>query len=308
MKSFQPGVDVDASLARYRDWGLLKYWFRGVEKYAPWVRHVFFVTDQQCPPWLNTSHPKLRLVDHQDFIPAAYLPTFNSNSLDLHLHRIKGLSEQFVYFNDDVFLLQPTVQEDFFRSGLPCDAAVLSPVVVSGWDDVGSTVTNNLCLINRHFTKGSVMRKHFRQFYNLRYGTSLLRTLCLSPWRHLVGFQNHHVAQSFLKQTFEEVWESEPQILHETCSHRFRNYKLDVNQWLMRYWQFTTGQFAPVAPRKWKDLPLAQTEETAHAIKSQRYQRICINDSAIDSFEQTRDAIIAAFDHLLPTPCSFEKG
>ena len=114
----------DDSVARYRDWNLLHYWFRCVEKFAPWVRHVYLITDQQCPAWLNREHPKLRLLDHRDYIPAEYLPTCNSNVLELNLHRIPDLAEQFVLFNDDFFLLRPAKPEDFFQNGLPVDDAI----------------------------------------------------------------------------------------------------------------------------------------------------------------------------------------
>ena len=73
---------------RYRDWDTLRYWFRGVEKFAPWVRYVFFVTDNQKPQWLNTDHPKLKWVKHTDYMPAEYLPTFNSNVIEWNLNRI----------------------------------------------------------------------------------------------------------------------------------------------------------------------------------------------------------------------------
>lgn len=307
-KKYKATFNADASVVRYRDWGLLRYWFRGVEKFAPWVRKIHFITWGHMPDWLNTNHLKLNIVTHSDFIPAQYLPTFSANPIELNFHRIEDLSNQFVYFNDDMFLLQPTVPEDFFRTGKPCDAAIFSPVIVSAWDDIGSIVANDLCILNQHFTKGEVIGRHPWHFYNLRYSGALLRTLCLSPWRHWVGFQNHHVAQSFLKQTFQQVWEAEPQILHETCTHRFRDYKRDVNQWLMRYWQFASGNFMPVSPRRWKDLLVTRTEDTANAIKHQKYQRICINDADMDSFEQTRGAVIQAFEHILPTPSSFERG
>ena len=106
---------------RYRDWDTLKYWFRGVEKFAPWVRYVHFVTDNQKPEWLNIEHPKLRWVKHTDFIPQEYLPTFNSHTIEFNLHRIPDLAEHFVYFNDDVFLIRETKEEDFFVDGIPCD-------------------------------------------------------------------------------------------------------------------------------------------------------------------------------------------
>ena len=82
--------------ARYRDWDTLKYWFRGVEKFAPWVRYIYFVTDNQKPEWLNVEHPKLKWVKHTDFIPEEYLPTFNSNVIELNLHRIDDLAEHFI--------------------------------------------------------------------------------------------------------------------------------------------------------------------------------------------------------------------
>ena len=91
--------------ARYRDWDTLKYWFRGVEKFAPWVRNVYFITDDQVPEWLNLDNPKLKWVKHSDYIPEEYLPTFNSHVIEWNMHRIPDLAENFVYFNDDVFLI-----------------------------------------------------------------------------------------------------------------------------------------------------------------------------------------------------------
>ena len=78
---------------RYRDWGLLPYWFRGVEKYAPWVRKIWFICDQEPPEWLNRDHPKLSIVRHEDYLPDEYRPAFSSHPIELNLHRIKGLSE-----------------------------------------------------------------------------------------------------------------------------------------------------------------------------------------------------------------------
>ena len=78
--------EKDNSIIRYRDWDLLRYWFRGVERFAPWVNNIFFVTWGHLPEWLNTDHPKLRIVKHSDFIPAEYLPTFSSNVFEYYFH------------------------------------------------------------------------------------------------------------------------------------------------------------------------------------------------------------------------------
>ncbi len=104
----------DDSEVRYRDWGILRYWFRGVEQFAPWVRTIHFVTWGHLPIWLDMEHPKLHIVKHEEYIPKEYLPTFDSCVLEIHLHRIEGLSDHFVYFNDDMFLLRPLKPTFFF--------------------------------------------------------------------------------------------------------------------------------------------------------------------------------------------------
>ena len=106
---------TDSSDLRFRnDFDFLKFWFRGVEKFAPWVNQIFFVTYGHTPDWLNLVHPKLKIIRHEDFIPHEFLPTFNSHTIENHLHLIPGLSEYFVYFNDDFYLLKTTRPTDFF--------------------------------------------------------------------------------------------------------------------------------------------------------------------------------------------------
>ena len=102
--------------SRFRDWGLMRYWFRGIEKNVNWYRKIFFVTWGHVPEWLDTSHPKLRIVKHSDYIPAEYLPTYNSNTIEMNLHRIEDLSENFILFNDDIFVIDEIREEMFFRN------------------------------------------------------------------------------------------------------------------------------------------------------------------------------------------------
>ena len=81
-RKYKPDTGADASAARYRDMGILKYWFRAVEAYAPWVNRIHFITWGHLPEWMNTDHPKLHIVNHKDYIPAEYLPTFNANPIE----------------------------------------------------------------------------------------------------------------------------------------------------------------------------------------------------------------------------------
>lgn len=139
----------DIRTERYRNWDNLRYWFRGVEKFAPWVNKVHFISCGQVPDWLNLNAPKLHFVKHSDYIPAEYLPTFSSRPIILNLHRIKELSEHFVIFDDDCFLIDKVEPKRFFRKGLPCDMAafnVMSPSIPFTPKDY-----NNLCVINSSF-------------------------------------------------------------------------------------------------------------------------------------------------------------
>jgi hypothetical protein len=83
---------------RYRDLGFLPYLIRGLDKYCNWLNHIFIIvaTESQIPKWLNTNHPKIRIVLHKDIIPEEYLPTFNSTTIEMFLKNIPGLSEHFI--------------------------------------------------------------------------------------------------------------------------------------------------------------------------------------------------------------------
>ena len=100
--------------ARYVDRGELRYSLRSLHLFAPWVRRIHLVTAGQVPDWLDVDHPRLHLVDHRDLLPAEALPTFNSHAIESVLHRIDGLAEHFVYFNDDFFVGRPARAEAFF--------------------------------------------------------------------------------------------------------------------------------------------------------------------------------------------------
>lgn len=105
---------------RYADNDELKYNLRALEKYAPWIRHVFIVTDNQTPAWLDTSNPKVTVVDQKEILPEISRPCYNSSLIEHFLYKIPGLSEHFLYANDDMFLNKPVSPDVFFApDGLP---------------------------------------------------------------------------------------------------------------------------------------------------------------------------------------------
>ena len=115
--------------ARFLDRDELRYSFRSIHLFAPWVRKIHLVTAGQVPDWLDVDHPMVNLVDHTDILPADGLPVFNSHAIETSLHTIEGLSEQFLYFNDDFFLARPVRPEAFFTpAGL--NAVFFSPMTI----------------------------------------------------------------------------------------------------------------------------------------------------------------------------------
>ncbi|NDW18416.1 glycosyl transferase [Dysgonomonas sp. 216] len=300
--------DGDSREIRFRNWDLLRYWFRSVETFAPWVHKVHFITSGELPEWLNTDHPQLNWVKHEDYIPEAYLPTFSANTIELNIHRIKGLSDRFVYFNDDLFLISPVEKERFFSKGLPCDLAVMTAKPVSG--GIIHMVINDLDILDRQFRKKECVKKNLSKWFSPVYGKGLLNNILLSPWKEFPGFIDPHLANSFLKPTFAEVWETETEALHQTCMRKFRSNN-DVNQWLMRYWQLAKGCFAPYNTQKNAlniDITDNNISRIYEAVSEQKHQMICLNDSTdIYDFEHSKKQLQKAFEKILPNKSAFEK-
>jgi len=294
--------------ARFRDWDLLKYWFRGVEKYTPWVNKIYFVTWGHVPSWLNLKHKKLVVINHKDYIPDKYLPTFNSHTIELNLHNIKNLEEHFVLFNDDTFITKPMIKEDFFIKGLPCDSAILNPIICEGNDHFANVSANNLSLINNNFNKKNVL-KNKKGWYSLKYGKDLIRTLCLSIWPKFPGFYNSHLPNAFLKSTFNEVWKKEYETLDNTCKCHLRDNYTNVNQWVIKYWQYAKNKFYPRSPKIGKYYEINDnTKEIENEILNQKHKMICLNDNIkINDFDNVKLKLISLFEKILNEKSSFEK-
>ncbi|WP_201294642.1 MULTISPECIES: stealth family protein [unclassified Nocardiopsis] len=128
--------------SRYTSHDELKYSLRSLEMYAPFVRNVYIVTDGQTPSWLDTSQDRVRVVDHREIFPEDALPVFNSHAIETRLHHIPGLSEHYLYLNDDVFFGRPVTPQHFFH-GNGIIKVPVSPFKISlGSGAPGATAPN----------------------------------------------------------------------------------------------------------------------------------------------------------------------
>ncbi len=307
--AYRPATNADGSAARFREWGLFQYWFRSIEKYAPWVRTVHLVTWGHLPPWLNTAHPKLHIVNHKDYIPAEYLPTFSSHTIELNMHRIEGLADHFIYFNDDVYLNAPTRPQDFFKNGLPVDTAVLGmPRIADNFSFMPYIGLNMLGELNMTFSKYRVIKQNFFKWFNLKYGKNLLYNFWLLPGNCFIGFKNFHTCIPYCKQTLQQVWQAYPKALHHTCLQRFRSRE-DVNQYLFRYWRLLRGEFTPGGPNsRYLTIGEHSAQQIESVLCNKKYKVACINDDPTDfDFETEQENIVTLFKNKFPNPCSYEK-
>jgi len=313
-KAKYQGKTLDDSNAahRFRDWGLMPYWFRAVEKFCPWVRKVHFVTCGHVPDWQNLDCPKLNHVKHSDYIPAEYLPTFSANTIEMNIHRIADLAEHFVFFNDDMFLTRPMAETDFFREGLPCTYGAEVPFSVAGQPGIWQhLIVNDLRVINTHFHKPTQATKYRKKYISNCYRwQDNVRTLALEKLfpENFLGFKNLHAPAAFLKSTFETLWEKEPELLHQTCSNRFRSNE-DVNQWLALWWQIAGGQFMPaLVDKAVDDVTDENVERLCEMIRGQRHDMVCVNDPSEGVDIETLSAQLkAAFEAILPGKSKFER-
>jgi hypothetical protein len=270
----------------------------------------------------------LIIVKHSDFLEEKNLPIFNGRAIEINMHRIPNLREHFVYFNDDMFMLEPMLPVHFFKDGLPVDIAICD-IMYQG--EISHTVMNDIDIINKHYnrhiskqhTKRAIIKRNFLKWFNLDYGIAQVKTLLLLHWNTFTGFINYHHPQPFLKKTFVELWQKELEILEKTSASKFKSV-LDVNPYLFRYWQLVKGDFAPgdfkdmYKKRKHAEIRVLQdAQKVANEIANGEFQMYCINDGTSkgrfnhkemseEDFNHSKKLILEALESKLPQKSRFE--
>lgn len=299
-------VKGDSNLNRFRDFDNLQYLFRGIDKYTPWVNKVFFVTWGHLPSWLDTKNPKLRIVNHKEFIPEEYLPTFNSNVIEMNLHRIKDLSDNFVLFNDDLFILDKLSDKDFFVNDLPRDYYV--EYIKKNPSKRHQIMRKNYYdVIDDHFIKKNVLRSNMSKILNIKYGKYIFNNILSLKNKTFNDFLDLHATQAFNKSTFNKAWNMEYDKLNEACKNKFRANN-DIGKNICRYLHLLEGKFSPyILKSKYFEVSNDNNILIKH-IKGKRSKIICINDAKVDvDFESAKIEVNNALNSILPEKSSFEK-
>jgi hypothetical protein len=290
---------------RYRSWDNLQYWFRGVEKFTPWVNNIYFITSGHLPSWLDTTASNLKIIKHSDFIPFDLLPTFSSPVIEMFLHKIDELSEYFVLFNDDFFIINHLKQDRFFMKNLPCD---ISGFNVYHGGGLSTNIISCLELLNKNFDQRKSLRIHFFKWFSLQNNKLLFRTILLSFWPYFVGFYDHHLPQPFLKSIFKEVWNKEENLIYNSLNFKFRQ-RTNILHYLVRYWQLASGKYYcknVLRDSIYFGLNSENLNNAVDIIKKQLKSIIVLNDIENTDFERSKELINNAFNEILPLKSKYE--
>lgn len=200
---------------RYANNDELKYSLRSIDKNAPWIRRIFIVTDGQVPAWLDTTNPKVRIVDHSEIMPASMLPCFNSTVLEHFFHNIPDLSEHFLFSNDDMMIVSPVGPDTFF-------AADGLPIVRLNW---------------RAFKKLSIWfrtKVRGRELSNYKQIIHNAALLVEKKYGIYYSCRNHHNIDAYLKSNYRHTREMFKSEIDATLGNRVRS-KNDIQRNLYSY-------------------------------------------------------------------------
>ncbi|MCT0021420.1 stealth family protein [Weissella cibaria] len=227
---------------RFRDFGTLKLFFDGMTNYAPWVNKIYVVTDNQRPNFKITDN-RVVFINHEDYIPQMYLPTFNSNTIEMNFDLIAGLSEHFIIFNDDTILMNPIKSTDFFtEEGVAKDFGAFR--MVRPIEQFSHVVMNNLILINQVVSKRDHVKSNFFKYFNIKYGFKGMIGLLTLPDPYWLGWVDPHLPMPYTKELFKKVYDLFPTLREEQSERKFRTIE-DVSHWIFRYYRLATGEFSP---------------------------------------------------------------
>lgn len=188
----------------------IEYCVKSILKFAPFVRRIFIVTDNQKPSFRGLEDlilsKKVKLVDHKEIFKGyeKYLPTFNIRSIDAVLHRIEDLSETFVYFNDDVFLINKICEEDWFVKN--------KAVLMGKW--ATSYSINPLKVLSETFIKLLGLRPSFN--------ASQSKAANISGFKKEY-FKSYHTARPQIKSLIKDFYNKNPETLIDQIKYKFRN-------------------------------------------------------------------------------------
>ncbi|HEY0238624.1 MAG TPA: Stealth CR1 domain-containing protein [Friedmanniella sp.] len=283
------GVELhreSVSAHRFTSRDELRHSLRSLQSYAPWVRHVWLVTDQQRPSWLAADTPGLTVVDHRDIVDdPTVLPTFNSNAVISRLHHIPGLAEHYLYLNDDMFFGHDVRPQAFFH---PSGVARLFPAKLHRPFGAVSTVDEPHVNLSRNI----------RTLLQERFGVTVTKAIRHTPYPQLRSRQLE------LESLFPEAYA-------EVLQHPFRHHDdIAPDQLLHYYLQIIGAGVTSSIPYDYVNVGRAEDHHRLRRLLHRRDRAVfCLNDAPGPGGPPIPDETVREFlDAYFPVPSSWEAA
>lgn len=279
--------ETAAHRARFQSRDELRFSLRSVAMYASWVRHIYIVTDGQVPPWLNTDDPQITLVDHREiFTDPGVLPVFNSHAIESQLHHIQGLSEHYLYLNDDFFFGRP-VQPELFFHGNGIAKFFLSKVVL----DVDPPSRRDLPVLSA--------AKQNRKLLEREFGVT-------------VSNKFMHTPQPQLRSVLTAMERRHPEVFTGVARSRFRHPDdLSIPSALVHYYAYSLGKAVPAEiAYRYQDISHPDTKRRLELLMRKRDADVfCLNDAESDAGNSAAqmNALGEFLSAYYPYPGRFER-
>lgn len=276
-KEYEKCTNTPILEKRFRDWGTLRYLFRGIEKNMPFIRKVHLVVsgESQVPEWINRD--EVNIVLHKDIIPAEFLPTFNCNPIETHLHNIKNLDEEYLYFNDDMFPMLPCEPTDFFREG----KGVLG--------------------MSRHLLALDMYKKICRNSNRVAHEA-------LERKPSIFFLRPQHICSPMIKTEVQDVYTKSKDKIYASMTH-IRTAE-NLNQYLFLDYMFLRGKLINKRlSKKHFSLGITSIERLQNFIKHPTHKFTCINDVQLSEtrYKELRKVLLDSFEHRFPQKSKYEN-
>lgn len=291
-REYKPDFDSDAnSTSRFLSRDELKYALRSWEKYGSFIRKIFVVSNCAPPSWLDVDHEKIEWVYHESIMPQSVLPTFSSHAIETSLYRIPGLSNYFIYSNDDFLLVKPTTADNFYyHNGI-------AKLRLENWGNVNGEITEGEPdYLNAARNSNRLLEQTFGK------STTQLHT---------------HSPQSMRIDVMQEMYELYADHFDRTMANKFRSIDdIAVTGYLYHHYAMLSGRALQSTE---KTELVQQNHNFKHKLRmvidqntNKEYAKlplsVCINDGANSHLnEEWNIEVINFLDNLFPEPSSFEK-
>ena len=286
------------SNARFRDNAELKYSLRSIDLYAPWLNKVYIITDQQIPQWIDTS--SVTIVDHEDIFPSNVAkPVFNSNVIELCMHRIPGLQEHFIAFNDDMMLSAPVYPRDFFS-------------------DTGKPI---MWVVKENAKKFLESVSEYHADSERQRATNRTLRIFIDAYQTIPPYKLKHTPKPWTVSGMHCFWDEFHSFVQESLQYRLRNEKNLITIVAFAFFMLLTDRASPreiYGAQRIVDMLSGRCRHIGASlgdplwkrrmrkIRSARPLTFCLND-AEPSSQQDRDELQLFFKEMFPAKSRFER-